>query len=82
MIRKTRKRIKSLPIKKKIAIIAAAVIVVLAAVIGVGAMSGWFSGNKEEIKVPDFKGKTLEEAQQEAERIRPCHRRRRRSIQP
>ena len=43
--------------KKKIAIIAAAVIVVLAAVIGVGAMSGWFSGNKG-WKFTAFHGKT------------------------
>ena len=67
--KKNKKKDKKPADKKKIAIIAAAVIVVLAAVIGVGAMSGWFSGNKEEIKVPDFKGKTLEEAQQEAEEL-------------
>ena len=67
--KKNKKKDKKPADKKKIAIIAAAVIVVLAAVIGVGAMSGWFSGNKEEIKLPDFKGKTLEEAQQEAEEL-------------
>ena len=67
--KKNKKKDKKPADKKKIAIIAAAVIVVLAAVIGVGAMSGWFSGNKEEIKVPDFKRKTLEEAQQEAEEL-------------
>ena len=55
--------------KKKIAIISAIAVVVLAAVIiGIGAVSGWF-GSDEDIKVPDFKGMTLEEAQEEAEKL-------------
>lgn len=55
--------------KKKIAIISAIAAVVLAAVIiGIGAVSGWF-GSDEDIKVPDFKGMTLEEAEEEAEKL-------------
>ena len=55
--------------KKKIAIISAIAVVVLAAVIiGIGAVSGWF-GSDEDIKVPDVKGMTLEEAQEEAEKL-------------
>ena len=55
--------------KTKIFIIAAAVVIVIAGVIGFGAMMGWFSGSSDEIKVPDFAGKTLEEAQEEAEEL-------------
>ena len=55
--------------KTKIFIIAAAVVIVIAGVIGFGAMMGWFSGSSDEIKVPDFAGKTLEEAQAEAEEL-------------
>lgn len=55
--------------KKKVAIIVASVIVVLAGVIGLGIMSGWFGGDKADIEVPDFKGMTLEEAQDEAEKL-------------
>lgn len=55
--------------KTKIFIIAAAVVIVIAGVIGFGAMMGWFSGSSDEIKVPVFAGKTLEEAQAEAEEL-------------
>lgn len=55
--------------KTKIFIIAAAVVIVIAGVIGFGAMMGWFSGSSDEIKVPNFAGKTLEEAQAEAEEL-------------
>ncbi len=55
--------------KTKIFIIAAAVVIVIAGVIGFGAMMGWFSGSSDEIKVPGFAGKTLEEAQAEAEEL-------------
>lgn len=55
--------------KTKIFIIAAAVVIVIAGVIGFGAMMGWFSGSSDEIKVPYFAGKTLEEAQAEAEEL-------------
>lgn len=55
--------------KTKIFIIAAAVVIVIAGVIGFGAMMGWFSGSSDEIKVPAFAGKTLEEAQAEAEEL-------------
>lgn len=55
--------------KTKIFIIAAIVIIAIAGVVAFGAMNGWFSGNSEEIDVPDFAGKTLEEAQAQAEEL-------------
>lgn len=54
--------------KTKIFIISAVVLIAIAGVIGLGAALGWFSGSSEEIEVPDFKGMTLEEAQEEAEK--------------
>lgn len=51
--------------KKKIAIIAAAVIVALAALVGIGFATGLF--DKKDIEVPDFKGMTIEEAEDKAE---------------
>ena len=51
--------------KKKIAIIAAAVIVALAAVVGIGFATGLF--DKKDIEVPDFRGMTIEEAEDKAE---------------
>lgn len=49
-------------------IIIGAVIIAIAGLIGLGSMLGWF-GNSDEIPVPDFVGKTLEEAQAEAEAV-------------
>lgn len=49
-------------------IIIGAVIIAIAGLIGLGSMLGWF-GNSDEIPVPDFAGKTLEEAQAEAEAV-------------
>lgn len=55
--------------KKKVAIISAiAAVILVAAIIGIGAVSGWF-GSDEDIKVPDFKGMTLEKAEEEAEKL-------------
>ena len=54
--------------KTKLFIISASVIIVIAGIIGAGAMLGWFSGENDEVEVPDFKGMTLEEAQIEAEK--------------
>ena len=54
--------------KTKLFIIIASVIIVIAGIIGAGAMLGWFSGENDEVEVPDFKGMTLEEAQIEAEK--------------
>ena len=51
--------------KKKIAIIAAAVIVALAALVGIGFATGLF--DKKDIEVPDFRGMTIEEAEDKAE---------------
>ena len=48
--------------KTKLFIIIASVIIVIAGIIGAGAMLGWFSGENDEVEVPDFKGMTLEEA--------------------
>ena len=55
--------------KTKIFIIVAAVIVVIAAAVGLGFATGLFGGASDEIEVPDFRGKTLEEAQEEAEKL-------------
>ncbi|MBQ9961634.1 MAG: PASTA domain-containing protein [Firmicutes bacterium] len=55
--------------KRKIFVIAASVIVIIAGIIGLGAMMGWFSGDNESITVPDFAGKTFEEAADIAEEI-------------
>ena len=54
--------------KTKIFIIVAAVVVIAAAV-GLGFATGLFGGASDEIEVPDFRGKTLEEAQEEAEKL-------------
>ena len=45
------------------------VIVVIAAAVGLGFATGLFGGASDEIEVPDFRGKTLEEAQEEAEKL-------------
>lgn len=44
-------------------IIGAVAVLVIAGIIGLGALLGWFSGDSEEIKVPIFVGRTFEEAQ-------------------
>lgn len=44
-------------------IIGAVAVLVIAGIIGLGALLGWFSGDSEEIKVPNFVGRTFEEAQ-------------------
>lgn len=49
-------------------IIIGAVIVAIAGLIGLGSMLGWFGGS-DEITVPRFLGKTLEQAQAEAEKL-------------
>ena len=49
-------------------IIIGAVIVAVAGLIGLGSMLGWFGGS-DEITVPSFVGKTLEQAQAEAEKL-------------
>lgn len=44
-------------------IIGAVAVLVIAGIIGLGALLGWFSGDSEEIKVLNFVGRTFEEAQ-------------------
>ena len=44
-------------------IIGAVAVLVIAGIIGLGALLGWFSGDSEEIKVPNFVGSTFEGAQ-------------------
>lgn len=44
-------------------IIGAVAVLVIAGIIGLGALLGWFSGDIEEIKVPNFVGSTFEKAQ-------------------
>ena len=44
-------------------IIGAVAVLVIAGIIGLGALLGWFSGDIEEIKVPNFVGSTFEAAQ-------------------
>lgn len=44
-------------------IIGAVAVLVIAGIISLGALLGWFSGDSEEIKVPIFVGRTFEEAQ-------------------
>ena len=52
--------------KTTIFIIAGIVIIAIAGLIGLGSMLGWFGGS-DEIEVPSFFGKTLEQARAEAE---------------
>ena len=52
--------------KRTLCIVIGVVIVAIAALIGLGSMLGWFGGS-DEITVPNFVGKTLEEATAEAE---------------
>ena len=55
--------------KSKVFIIIASVIILIAGIVGLGFMMGWFGGSSDEIKVPDFKGMTLEEAIDKAEEL-------------
>jgi len=55
--------------KTKLFIIVASVIVLIAGIVGLGFMMGWFGGDKSEIEVPDFRGKTLSEAVKMAEEL-------------
>ena len=54
--------------KMTIFIIAGIVVIAIAGLIGLGSMLGWFGGS-DEISVPSFVGKTLEQAQTEAEEL-------------
>ena len=49
-------------------IIAGVVVIAIAGLIGLASMLGWFGGS-DEISVPSFVGKTLEQAQTEAEEL-------------
>ena len=55
--------------KSKVFIIIASAIILIAGIVGLGFMMGWFGGSSDEIKVPDFKGMTLEEAIDKAEEL-------------
>ncbi len=48
-------------------IIGAVAVLAIAGIIGLGAVLGWFGGGSDEITVPNFVGKTFEEAQALAE---------------
>ncbi len=48
-------------------IIGGVAVLVVVGIVVLGFMLGWFGGNSDEIEVPDFVGKTFEEAQQIAE---------------
>ena len=51
--------------KMTIFIIAAFLLLAVAGVFGLGSMLGWFGESVEEIQLPDFAGKTFEQAQEE-----------------
>ena len=71
-VKKERRKTDSKPSSEKnkmtMFIIIGAVIVAVAGLIGLGSMLGWFGGS-DEITVPSFVGKTLEQAQAEAEKL-------------
>ena len=71
-VKKERRKTDSKPSNEKnkmtMFIIIGAVIVAVAGLIGLGSMLGWFGGS-DEITVPSFVGKTLEQAQAEAEKL-------------
>ncbi|MCI6855104.1 MAG: Stk1 family PASTA domain-containing Ser/Thr kinase [Firmicutes bacterium] len=71
-VKKERRKTDSKPSNEKnkmtMFIIIGAVIVAIAGLIGLGSMLGWFGGS-DEITVPSFVGKTLEQAQAEAEKL-------------
>ncbi len=48
-------------------IIGAVIVLAIAGIIGLGAVLGWFGGGNDEVTVPNFVGKTFEEAQALAE---------------
>ena len=50
-------------------IVIAGVIVLIAAIVGMGIVFDWFGGDAKLIEVPNFAGKTLEDAQLEAEKL-------------
>lgn len=50
-------------------IVIAGVIVLIAAIVGMGIVFDWFGGDAKLIEVPSFAGKTLEDAQLEAEKL-------------
>lgn len=66
--RKTDSKLSNEKNKMTMFIIIGAVIVAIAGLIGLGSMLGWFGGS-DEITVPSFVGKTLEQAQAEAEKL-------------
>lgn len=70
-VKKERRKTDSKPSNEKnkmtMFIIIGAVVVAIAGLIGLGSMLGWFGGS-DEITVPSFVGKTLEQAQAEAEK--------------
>ncbi len=71
-VKKERRKTDSKPSNEKnkmtMFIIIGAVVVAIAGLIGLGSMLGWFGGS-DEITVPSFVGKTLEQAQAEAEKL-------------
>lgn len=71
-VKKERRKTDSKPSNEKnkmtMFIIIGAVVVAIAGLIGLGSMLGWFGGS-DEITVPRFVGKTLEQAQAEAEKL-------------
>lgn len=71
-VKKERRKTDSKPSNEKnkmtMFIIIGAVIVAIAGLIGLGSMLGWFGGS-DEITVSSFVGKTLEQAQAEAEKL-------------
>ena len=71
-VKKDKARTESQPPKEKnkmtMFIVIGAVIIAIAGLMGLGSMLGWFGGS-DEISVPSFVGKTLEQAQAEAEKL-------------
>lgn len=71
-VKKERRKTDSKPSNEKnkmtMFIIIGAVIVAIAGLVGLGSMLGWLGGS-DEITVPSFAGKTLEQAQAEAEKL-------------
>ncbi len=53
----------------KMIIIGGIVVIVIALVLLMGAFMGWFSGDSEEVEVPEFVGKLYDEAVEEAEEL-------------
>lgn len=55
--------------KTKLFIIIASAIVLIAGIVGLGFMMGWFGGSSGEVTVPNFKGMTIEQAREKAEEL-------------